>query len=261
MSKIILKILILIVFLTLAAALTSCAQIDLTGTIDTDFLVTYQGNAKFDLSEYSYSQQALAQDSLLKLSEYWTQIGYECDVSLQEKIYTVYFKKQEQCSGYEEAFETLFKMMTGEYSPFTSLAYEYQSYDNLSEYKISGSLDTRGIFDEEVLKNLNEEIKQQIADEMNSAELTVNFILPNHQSLKEIISHLDVFIVEINQNSLNEFEIQGTIYGPEIIDKNSETVKKYDYYSKLKYVLAFILIIIALLTVILMIRIKKHRAH
>ncbi len=261
MRKINLKILILIVFLALAAALTSCAKIDVTGTINTDFLVTYQGNARFDLSKYSYSQQALAQDSLLKLSEYWTQIGYECDVILHEEIYTVYFKKQEQCSGYKEAFESLFKMMTGEYSPFTSLAYEYQAYDNLSEYKISGSLDTQNIFDEEVLKNLNDEIRQQITDEMDSAELTINFILPNHPSLKEIISQLDVFTVEINQDSLNEFEIQGVIYGPEIIEKNSETVEKYDYYSKLKYILAVILTIIVFLSVLLLIRIKKHRVR
>ena len=169
-----------VIFFILAVLLSSagCAKIVLRGEISPDYLATYHGELEIDLSKYEYSQSTLAQESLLKLSEYWKSIGYESQLSAAGETYYIYFSKQVQCESYEDAFAKLFEMMADEYSPFSSLSYEYTPYSNFSEYKIAGSIDARNIIDSEAYETMNDEVKGKIDEEMNNLDASIEFLLP-----------------------------------------------------------------------------------
>ena len=244
---------IILFFIILSAAIFSgCANIEINGQIDPDFLVTYGGIAEFNLSQYSTAQKSLTQESLLTLSEYWKDAGYSSEVTLDGESYAIYFSKQKQCNDYEEALDTLFIMMTDEYSPLSSLSYLLVPYENLSEYNIKGSIDIHGFFDSEVLLNLNEGLQNQIAEELQKSDISLNFILPNHANLSDINRPSETFKIEINTDSITNFEISGQLYNSKIAAINAEIVEKYRYYTQLKYVLGAVLFIIIILTIVVL---------
>lgn len=245
--------------LFLALTLTGCITVTIKGEINSDFTAIYQGEIQLNLSRYEYSQQSLAQESLLKLSEYWQSIGYESHVTLDSEIYHVYYKKQKQCQNYEEAFEELFKLMTDEYSPFYSLSYEYTPYENFSEYQVTGRIDIQDAIDMDVYNAMNDDIKQQIDSQMENLDATVELILPHQESFDQPTSLSKTYIVAILADSITEFEFNGTIYNLDITQDNREVLEKYNYYNKLKYILIGILTVLIILTLVLVIRTNKNK--
>ena len=256
MKSIIYKYIFTFLALIFILAFSACVKVNIIGEIDSDYKSTYRGEVELSLSKYSNAQQSLAQESLLKLSEYWKSIGFESQVSIESETY---YEKQKQCKDYEEAFAELFKMMTDEYSPFASLSYEYVSYSNFSNYKISGSVDATSMLDEQVYSNLNYEIKTKVDNEMDDLNAKITFILPNEEGFNLSSSSIDNYVIDIQNDSLTEFEFSGKAYNPDIAQQNSEIIEKYIYYTNLKYILIGILSIIMILVLLLLTKIRKSK--
>ena len=60
------KNIFLLIVIFAAVVFSGCAKVNVTGEISPDFMVTYEGRAEFNMSKYSYAQQSLAQENLLK---------------------------------------------------------------------------------------------------------------------------------------------------------------------------------------------------
>jgi len=253
------KYLVIVVTLAVLISFSGCAKIVLTGEITPDYLAVYHGDMEIDLSKYDYSQSALAQENLLKLSEYWKSIGYESQLSAAGETYQLYFRKQVQCESYEDAFNKLFEMMTDEYSPFSSLSYEYTPYSNFSEYKITGSIDTRGIIDSEAYETINDEIKSNIDEEMNNLDASIEFLLPNQDSYNQAADSIKTFSSQILGETVNDFVFEGKIFNQQVAEENKDVIEMYKYYNRLKYILAIILIAFIILTISIAAKMKKAK--
>ncbi|MBN2879323.1 MAG: hypothetical protein JXN65_06785 [Clostridia bacterium] len=238
---------------------SGCASIVLRGEITPDYLAVYHGEAEIDLSNYDYSQITLAQESLLKLSEYWKSIGYESQLSAEGETYHLYFQKQVQCESYEDAFDKLFEMMTDEFSPFSSLSYEYTPYSNFSEYKIAGSIDTRGIIDSDAYETINDEIKGNIDEEMNNLDASIEFILPNQDSYSQPADSVKTFSSQILGETVNDFVFAGKIFNQRVAEENKDVIEMYQYYNRLKYILAIILVAFIILTITIARKMRKAK--
>lgn len=241
------------------AVFSGCIKIELKGEIDQNYLAVYQGSIELNLGKYEYSQQALAQESLLKLSTYWKSIGYESQVSIENDTYYVYFIKQIQCSSYEEAFEELFNLMSDDYSPFSDLSYSYTSYSSYSEYEYSGSLDISDFYDIDVYSDMQDSIKTTIDDELNNLDASVVFVLPNQDNASQPPSFTKTFTTELKYNETNEFNIKGKVISSDVASNNTAAGLQYSNYRILPYIFTVILSILVILTLIIIHKLRKSK--
>ena len=242
---------ILLFLLLIPTFLAGCMQVSIIGKIDSSFLITYQGEVEINLSKYEHTQQALAQESLLKLSKYWQDIGYESQVNLETEKYHIYFKKQKQCASYEEAFKELFALMTDEYSIFSNLSYVFTSYENYSEYEIHGSIDATNILDMDVYNTLQEDIREIVDSEINNLDAVIGFDIPNHDNQES--STGSAYKYHVIPYKLNNFTYNG-----KIINSTTSNYGGFNnnasYYHTLNYVLSGILLILIILAIFLVIK-------
>lgn len=251
------RILVILTVLLISLIFTGCAEINITGAIDPDFMVTYKGDIEIDLSGYQYSQQNLAQESLINLCNYWKEIGYESQVEFTDEVYNVYFKKQIQCENYDEAFKVLFETMTDEYSPFDALSYVFIPYENYSDYTVKGSVDISDAFDMDVYDALNEDIKTEINTEMQNLNANIKFVLPNQDNISQPYTMIKTYTTPITANDATNFVFQGRIYNPDVSAETKNVIDNYNNYNKLNFVLAGILGVLLVLTIIVIAKLKK----
>lgn len=251
------KQLIILAIILMSLIFTGCVEINIIGEIDPYFMVTYKGDVELNLSGYQYSQQTLAQESIIDLCEYWKEIGYECQVEFDDEMYSIYFQKQVQCQSYDEAFKVLFDMMTDEYSPFTSLSYVYIPYENYSDYTITGSMDISDALDMDVYNALNESIKTTVSNEMKNLNANIQFVLPNQENISQSPTLTKTYMAKIQPDSTTDFVFQGRIYNPNISAETKEIINNYNNYNKLSFVLGGILGILLVLTIITVVKLKK----
>lgn len=242
-----------------ALLFSACFKVSLTGIITPEYTAIYQVTAEIDLNGFEYSQQMLAQESLIKLHEYWSNIGYDSQISFDNEKYAIYFKTQKQCLSYEEAFEELYKLMTDYYSPLQALSYSYISYENYSQYQIKGSMDISHSLDNEVYDLLQENIKKIIEDEKESINANITFVLPNQENLTQDSSMTKSFVFDISPYRITEFEFSGNINNPDIVNGNISSINKFNYYKTLQYILGIVFIIILFATFYLINKFLKKK--
>ncbi|MEX1378142.1 MAG: hypothetical protein AB1Z23_11810 [Eubacteriales bacterium] len=218
-------------------------------------MVSYRGDIEINLKQYENSQHAVTQDTLLQLSEYWKEIGFESEVQVDGNIYHTYFLKQKQCTSYEEAFAELFKMMSDEYSPFKSLSYKYTHYQNYDEYNITGQIDVQQVIDKEALAALPADIQEVINNEINNMSAYIIFDLPNYENTPP--TSVAEAKYDILYNEIASFSYTGKIDSE---FTNTDTVAEdidLRYYNMLNFILAGILAVLMILIVIIIVKSAK----
>jgi len=171
------KSLILIICAIILFAATACAKIEAEYMIGNDNKVTVNYRLQADRSKLAGKDEYL-NAGLNDTQKYWEEQGMAVTREQDDKTVTLNGKKEIQAQNPKEAFEKLKEILTGEFSPFKTLDFQYaESYLN-NKYALSGSVSLEDIIRKGEGKSIPDDMVLQLKDAAASSVYSITITLP-----------------------------------------------------------------------------------
>ncbi len=248
------KLTILILLAVTAAVFTGCSELKIESSISADNLVTHMYELSISGVEDTDVNYKEIREFLHKVSDNWKEAGFDSKVIIKDDLILVRGTLTKQCSSREEAFITLYEFMTSPASPFSNVEYGYNLNYYYEDYFLKASLDFSDIVDNDIYTAYPSIVGEDVDKFFENFKCTVNFSLPENNSLETDEISQNILVKDITPNGENEIVLSGRInnnanaqYEKDLIAKREKEEKNLIVFTSAGLFAIIVLIILIIL--------------
>jgi hypothetical protein len=171
------KSLVIVISAILICILTACAEVKAEYAIGNDNKVTVSYTLKVDKKKLEGKEEYL-NAGLGETQKYWEKQGMAVSKEDDGASVTLKGKREIQAKNTREAFETLKGILTGAYSPFKTLDFQYAESYMDNKYALLGTVSLEDIIRKDEGKTIPDDIVLQLKDAASASVYSVTVTLP-----------------------------------------------------------------------------------